>query len=426
MNWRRVDIIERIGFLYCNFKETARGRNLKMIFKHPDNALIINADDAALVKILNNLLANAMKYAETFVTIEVADSGDGYVTVAFKNDGPKIPDERKEEIFKPFIQYSDEHSPYSQSFGIGLPLARTLAELHGGTLTLDNGDITDFVLRLPKGDVQDELQTQDGPSDVSQNLDADSTLSKLLIVEDNADLASYMVRKLGNEFNAVSVPSAERAMSMIAAGNVDMVLSDIALEGMSGIELCSKVTSDIATSHIPVVMLSALSSPEVKVKCMEAGASLYIEKPFNLEYLVESLKVIARKRESLRIAHLSGIAGDDKEKFALTDSDAVFLQRMEKAVTENISDTEFGPDGLAEAALVSRSTLVRKMKSLLNMTPNDYIKVRRLNAAAAMIENGASRINDVCYAVGFNTPSYFAKCFKKQFGVLPADYMKKS
>ncbi len=99
---------------------------------------------------------------------------------------------------------------------------------------------------------------------------------------------------------------------------------------------------------------------------------------------------------------------------------------MEKAVTENISDTEFGPDGLAEVALVSRSTLVRKMKSLLNMTPNDYIKVSGLNAAAAMIENGASRINDVCYAVGFNTPSYFAKCFKKQFGVLPADYMKKS
>lgn len=293
-------------------------------------------------------------------------------------------------------------------------------------MTLDNGDITDFVLRLPKGEVQDELQPQDGPSDVGQNQDADSTLSTLLIVEDNAELASYMVRKLGHEFNAVSVPSAERAMSMIAAGNVDMVLSDIALEGMSGIELCGKVTSDIATSHIPVVMLSALSSPEVKVKCMEAGASLYIEKPFNLEYLIESLKVIARKRESLRIAHLSGMAGDDKEKFALTDSDAVFLQCMEKTVTENLSDTEFGSDELAEAAFVSRSTLVRKMRSLLNMTPNDYIKVRRLNAAAAMIENGASRINDVCYAVGFNTPSYFAKCFKKQFGVLPADYKKKN
>lgn len=426
MEWKHVDIVERIGFLYYNFKETARGRNLKMTFKHTDNALIINADDTALIKILNNLLSNAMKYAETFVTIEVDDSGDGYVTVSFKNDGPKIPDERKEEIFKPFIQYSDERSPYSQSFGIGLPLARTLAELHGGTLTLKNEDITDFVLRLPKGETDAELEVQDTSSNADQNEEADSSLSTLLIVEDNAELSSYLVRKLGHDFNAVSVPSAERAMSMIAGGDVDMVLSDIALEGMSGIELCSKVTADISTSHIPVVMLSALSSPEVKVKCMEAGASLYIEKPFNLEYLVESLKVIARKRESLKIAHLSGIAGDDKDKFALTDSDAVFLQRLEKAVTENISDTEFGPDELAEAALVSRSTLVRKMKSLLNMTPNDYIKVRRLNAAAAMIENGASRINDVCYAVGFNTPSYFAKCFKKQFGVLPADYMKKS
>ena len=173
-------------------------------------------------------------------------------------------------------------------------------------------------------------------------------------------------------------------------------------------------------------MLSALSSSEIKVKCMEAGACLYIEKPFSLEYLVESLRVIAGKRESLRVAHFSGNVVADRGEFALTDSDAVFLDRLDKAVVDNLSDTEFGPDELAEAALVSRSTLVRKMKSLLDTTPNDYIKIRRLNAAASMLKNGATRINDVCYAVGFNTPSYFAKCFKKQFGVLPADFMKKS
>ena len=187
MDWKHVDIVERIGFLYFNFKETARGRNLKMTFRHPDNALIINADDTALIKILNNLLSNAMKYAETFVAIEVADSGDGFVTVSFKNDGPKIPDERKEEIFKPFIQYSDEHSPYSQSFGIGLPLARTLTELHGGSLTLNNEDITDFVLRLPKGESGVGLEVLDTSSDADQNGAADSSLSTLLIVEDNAE-----------------------------------------------------------------------------------------------------------------------------------------------------------------------------------------------------------------------------------------------
>ena len=119
-------------------------------------------------------------------------------------------------------------------------------------MTLKNEDITDFVLRLPKGETDAKLEVQDTSSDADQNEEADSSLSTLLIVEDNAELSSYLVRKLGHDFNAVSVPSAERAMSMIAGGDVDMVLSDIALEGMSGIELCSKVTADISTSHIPV------------------------------------------------------------------------------------------------------------------------------------------------------------------------------
>ena len=429
MTYSSVDIIEKISFLYFNFKDSARDRNLNMTFVHPDAPVMINADEAALLKILNNLLSNAMKYAETFLSVEVSDAGDGYVTVTFRNDGPRIPDERRDEIFKPFIQFSGERSPYSQSFGIGLPLARTLAEMHGGTLTLEDGEYTDFVLRLPKGDAQVEACDEDVDA-VPSRADADdaahdSSRLSILVVEDNAELAAYMVRKLSAEYNAVSVPSAEQALEILAGGNVDVILSDIALQGMSGIELCGKVSSNISYSHIPVIILSALSSSGVKVKCMEAGACLYIEKPFSLEYLIESIRVIAKKRESLRNAHFSRNFVSDVGEYAITNSDAVFLERIDKAVADNISDTEFGPDELAEAALVSRSTLVRKMKSLLNTTPNDYIKIHRLNVAASMLKNGATRINDVCYAVGFNTPSYFAKCFKKQFGVLPADFMKK-
>lgn len=441
MDYRKLDIVERISFLYFNFKETAKNRNLKMTFVHPDGPIMINADEAGLLKILNNLFSNAVKYAETYICVEAADEGDGYVRVSFRNDGMKIPDARKEEIFKPFIQFSGEKSPYSQSFGIGLPLARTLAEMHGGTLTLDNGDVTEFILRLPVRSPERAADASSVGTEISENADdahlpdspaasapdsrpVDETKPTLLVVEDNVELASYMVRKLGAEYNAFTVPSAEQAMDVLTRLNVDIILSDISLGGMSGIELCGKVTSDINYSHIPVIMLSALSSPEVKVKCMEAGACLYIEKPFSLEYLMESVRVIAKKRRSLKDAHFSGSGESDPGEFVLTDSDAVFLKRLEEAVTDNLSDTEFGPDELAAAALVSRSTLVRKMKSLLDMTPNDYIKTRRLNAAASMLKNGAKRINDVCYAVGFNTPSYFAKCFKKQFGVLPADYMK--
>ncbi len=420
LEYKRIDIIEKIGFLYYNFKETARNKNLNMSFEHTEDKIFISADEASLLKMLNNLIHNAVKYAETFVDIKVSEK-DGFVEVSFVNDGPVIPAERREEIFKPFIQYSAERQPYSQSFGIGLPLARTLAQMHGGSLTLEGGEYTDFLLRLPVGTVVEE--TPEPVTEAEKAAENDGRLT-VLVVEDNVELAGYLVRKLSAEYSAVTVPSAEKALELLGKKDIDIILSDIALQGMSGIELCSKVTSDLNSSHIPVVMLSALSSPDVKVKCMEAGASLYIEKPFSLDYLLGSLRVIAGKRESFRNAHLSGKSAVDPNEFAITNTDTKFLKSMEKAIMDNLSDPEFGLEQLAEAMIVSRSTLIRKVKGLLNVTPNEYIKVVRLNIAASMLSNGADRINDVCYAVGFNTPSYFAKCFKKQFGQLPADYMK--
>lgn len=420
LEYKQVDIIEKIGFLYYNFKETARSKNLRMSFEHSEDRIVINVDEASLLKMLNNLIHNAVKYAETFIDIKVSLK-DGFVEVSFVNDGPAIPAERREEIFKPFIQYSAERQPYSQSFGIGLPLARTLAQMHGGSLTLEGGEYTDFLLRLPVGTV-----TEEAPEPVAEALPAVENDGRLtvLVVEDNVELADYLVRKLNAEYSAVTVPSAEKALELLERKDVDIILSDIALQGMSGIELCSKVTSELNSSHIPVVMLSALSSSDIKVKCMEAGASLYIEKPFSLDYLLGSLRVIAGKRESFRNAHLSGKSAVDPDEFAITNTDSKFLKSMEKAIMDNLNDPEFGLEQLAEAMIVSRSTLIRKVKGLLNVTPNEYIKVVRLNVAATMLSNGADRINDVCYAVGFNTPSYFAKCFKKQFGRLPADYMK--
>ena len=422
LEYKQVDIIERIGFLYYNFKETARSRNLRMSFTHSEDKIVIRVDEASLLKMLNNLMHNAVKYAETFIDIKAERKG-GFVEVSFINDGPAIPPERREEIFKPFIQYSSERQPYSQSFGIGLPLARTLAQMHGGSLTLEEGEHTEFILRLPVGTVSETSQTTE--PEETQASENDGRLT-VLIVEDNLDLAGYLARKLGAEYSVLTVPSAEKALGLLANRDVDIILSDIALQGMSGIELCSKVTSDLNSSHIPVVMLSALSSSDVKVKCMEAGASLYIEKPFSLDYLMGSLKVIAAKRTAFRDAHLSGKSTVDPNEFAITSADTRFLKSMEKAIADNLNDPDFGLEQLAEAMVVSRSTLIRKVKGLLNVTPNEYIKVTRLNAAATMLANGADRINDVCYAVGFNTPSYFAKCFKKQFGRLPADYMKES
>lgn len=426
LEYKQVNLIEKIQFLYFNFRETAKTKNLIQTFEHDKDEIIINVDESGLIKILNNLIHNAVKYAETYIKLSVTEEDD-FVVVSFKNDGPMIPENRRNEIFEPFVQYSDEHSPYSQSFGIGLSLSRTLAEMHGGTLTLANNETcTDFVLRLPIGKelAQKGEQTEEVSTTLLDEDNNNSDKPLILVVEDNEDLATYLVRKLSNDYRAITTTSAEQALKVLEQKDVHLVLSDIALNGMSGIELCQKITTDFNLSHIPVVILSALSSTKTKITCIENGASLYIEKPFSLEYLLGSLKVIAHKRESLRSKHLSGEAVSASQEFVLTNSDSDFLATLDKIILQNLNDTEFGNDQLAEALFLSKSTLMRKVKGLLDTTPNEYIRTRRLNIAASMLSQSNCRINEVCYAVGFNTPSYFTKCFKRQFGMQPAEYMK--
>lgn len=423
LEYRKVDLVEKIDFLVFNFRETIRTKNIAVRFEHSCPHAWIMVDEAALLKILNNLIHNATKYAETNILITLTTDDDG-VTVSIRNDGPAIPPERREEIFKPFVQYSGERQPYSQSFGIGLPLARNLAQMHGGSLTLgDSADCTDFILRLPYNtDKAAAPETSSG----EDALPAENTQGRLslLVVEDNEDLSAYLSRKLSVAYHVITAPSAEQALTILEQNDIDMLLTDIALGGMSGIELCRRVTSEFGTSHIPVVILSAISSTKTKITCMESGASLYIEKPFSLDYLMGSLEVIARKRESLKAAHASGLRVSSPQDFDITTGDEEFLAKMDRLIMENLSDTEFGNDELAERLCLSKSTLIRKTKGLLGTTPNDYIRTKRLNVAAAMLAKGSCRINEVCYAVGFNTPSYFTKCFKRQFGMQPAEYMK--
>jgi ligand-binding sensor domain-containing protein/signal transduction histidine kinase/DNA-binding response OmpR family regulator len=426
LEYKQVNLIEKIEFVYFNFRETVKDKNLNYTFLHAKEKIMINVDESGLIKILNNLLHNAVKYAETYITLSVTEE-DGLVAVSFKNDGPAIPVDRRNKIFEPFVQYSDEIAVYSQSFGIGLSVSKNLAELHGGTLALaDNETCTEFVLRLPVGEkpAQEDEDREKLCENPSESTSDNTGKPLILVVEDNTDLTQYLVRKLSNDYRAVVTSSAEQALKILEQKEVHIVLSDIALTGMSGIELCRKITTDINLSHTPVVILSALSSTQTKITCIESGASLYIEKPFNLEYLLGSLKVIGQKRDILKQKYLSGETITTPQEFVLTNSDENFLAMLDKIILKNLSDTEFGNDQLAEALSLSKSTLVRKLKGLLDTTPNEYIRTKRLNIAASMLRQSNCRINEVCYAVGFNTPSYFTKMFKRKFGMQPNEYMR--
>ena len=420
LNCGNLDLIEKIGFLCFNFAETAKDSNLRLTFSHEDEQLFILADEPGLNKILNNLLHNALKYAESYIEVEAKRVGDNAV-VSIRNDGPIIPGEHRSRIFEPFVQYGND----AKGVGIGLSLARTLAELHGGQLVLDdNTTCTDFILTLPLRRAATEPADGEEPTTASEGGQEKPELPTLLIVEDNTDLSAYLKRKLQGEYRIFTAATAERALELLRQQEADLILSDIALNGMSGLELCKRVCADFETSHIPVILLSALSSTRSKVVGMESGASLYIEKPFNMEYLQACIRNILDKRSAMKNAFRSKVMPLAAHLYNLPHSDEEFLSRLDAIILANISDPSFSNEQLAEAFFLSKSTLNRKIKGLLDTTPNDYIRTKRLIVAAQMLTENHCRINEVCYSVGFNTPSYFAKCFKKFYGILPAEYMK--
>ena len=415
LEYKEVDLVERLDFLCFNFSEAARSKNLDLRFEHDESSLPLGVDESALNKILTNLIDNAVKYAETYVRIRAERNGDKMV-ILFSNDGPTIPEAQRKEIFKPFVQFSRSET-YSQSFGIGLSLARNLVQLHGGTLVLDdNARETCFRLTLPV--VKVAAEKEDAAED--EIIGRDSSLPLLLVVEDNTDLLGYLRNKLAGEYRILTATTEEKALHLLSKNDVNIILTDISLPGKSGIELCRAVKADLATAHIPVIILSAISSSETKVLCLESGASQYIEKPFDLEYLKVCLKSEIERRMTLR----RSVLGSGEAPLVVPGTDMEFVDRLNQFIQDNISQPEISNDMLANALYVSKTTLIRKVKGLLGTSPGEYVRTYKLNLAAQMLQSDGCRISDICYAVGFNTPSYFAKCFKKQFGVLPVEYMK--
>ena len=421
---KSVDLVECINFLCFNFKETAKARNLKVQFLHKEDHVFINADMQALNKILNNLIHNAVKYAYSYVDI-VLEEMDGNAVIDIRNDGPAIPAERRAAIFKPFVQFSSDTQPYSQSFGIGLSLARKLTQMHSGSLVLtDDPSCTDFRLTLPLSLKMDDGQEKNIGETKSANAEGeDSSKPLILVVEDNADLLEYLKNQLSASYRVLTSPSAEVAVGLIRQWPVELVITDIALNAVSGVELCRIITTNFETSHIRVIVISAISSNDVKISCMENGASLYIEKPFSLDYLTASIKGIFERRKRLKQAS-SGLNMKevDSGQFNLMSADGEFLKKLNTLISDNINNPSFTSKQLEEQLFLSRSTLIRKVRALLDTTPNDYIRARRLAAAAKLLTMESCRINEVCYAVGFNSPSWFARCFKERYGMLPSEY----
>ena len=446
LDFRKTESQEfRLNFVECNItevlKEThrrftflAKQKGLKFLLNVPAQDFYAHINREAFTKIVSNLLNNAVKYAETYVHIflEIDDSEEKKeFHLRTINDGVIIPDEMKEEIFKPFVRFNEkDDGRVTTGTGIGLALSRSLAELHQGSLTMLEGEeVNCFYLTLPVAQnttikLASEVTTgiESGIEVHTEQAEDREDRSTVLIVEDNPDMLAFVARQLADSYAVLTATNGSEALEILDGHYVSLVISDVVMPVMDGFELCKKIKSDLTYSHIPVILLTAKTNIQSKIEGMELGADAYIEKPFSVEYLHACASNLIQNREKLRQAFTQSpfVAADT---MALTKADEEFIQRLNEVIQMNLSNPDFCMENMADGMNMSRSNFYRKIKGVLDLSPNEYLRLERLKKAAQLLKEGENRINEICYTVGFNSPSYFSKCFQKQFGVSPKDFV---
>ncbi|MBO6577209.1 MAG: response regulator [Rhodothermales bacterium] len=407
---------------------TSRGLDLTLDSSGP---IEVPFDPQHLEVILLNLISNAIKFTAPGGRVQIRlaiRGGNALMEVIDTGDG--IAPESLPKVFDRF--YQEEGSPGT---GIGLALARELARLHGGELTAESeeGRGSTFTVSLPgalsevtKGTTVPASDPIDlGPNPAARGSSAasettDDEVPTILVVEDNPDLRAYLTELLEHEYRVLLSADGDEASKLVARVLPDLILSDVMMPGMDGVQLSRSLKTDRMTAHIPVILLTAKASRRDALEGLRAGADDYIAKPFDPEELLARLRNQLRTRKSLRARY----QGDSKPILRDMDrSDGGLVAQCEAYVRRRMADPSLTVEGLAEALNLTYSTLNRRLASEAGVKATQLIRRVRLREAATLLEEGAGSVTEVAYGVGFNTLSYFAKCFKDEYGVLPSTHM---
>lgn len=290
---------------------------------------------------------------------------------------------------------------------------------------VDRDDLNVFQLSLPlrqsmtinmPTDEEDDVDAFDDQDDNSRHLPV------VLIAEDNQQMLRYQRRVLQDSYYVLTASDGSEALKVLADHDIDIIVSDAMMEPMGGFEFCQAVKQNVNYSHIPFILLTALTLDSAKVEGIESGADSYIEKPFSVQYLLSVIQNLLRSRENMRRLYATS-PFQQLDTSAVSQTDENFVAKLQKVVDDNLADSDLDLDRLAEEMAMSRTNLNRKIKGMYNLTPNNYIKVERLKRAAQLMKGGNMKVSEVCYLVGFSSPSYFTQCFQKQFGLLPKDFV---
>ena len=378
-------------------------------------------DRSMMLKVVNNLLSNALKFTPEggSVNVRLASDGDGDYLLSVSDTGIGIPADARDHVFDKFFR-SGNASEITGS-GIGLSLVKQYVELHGGTITVQSveGEGSTFTVSLPALGGKAA-----GPETVRVESPQDEK-KRILIVDDNADFRQYLREELSPLYAVTVAVDGTDALEKMQEARPDVVVSDVMMPRMNGFELTRRLKEDVETSHIPVILLTARLSDDVRTEGYEYGADSYITKPFRMEMLLARIKNLLEEREK-RIRSFSSAADVSPMHVTVTTVDQKLMARIMEKLEANMDNPEYSVEQMASDVGMHRMNLYRKIQSLYGMTPSEFIRTMRLKRAAQLLSDDPNlNVSEVADMVGFNTPKYFTKYFKELFGVLPSQYGKK-
>jgi signal transduction histidine kinase/DNA-binding response OmpR family regulator len=443
-----------IRTIILSFLSLAESRKIKYSYQLPGSDLSLWYDADKMEKILVNLISNAFKFTREHGEIRILgeylkqeETGEPeYLSLKIEDTGIGIPADRIDKIFDRFFKVDDSYVSEAEGSGIGLALSKELVELYRGKIKVNSieGKGTTFSLEIPvasdlfrdderiflsdenqKPKVGEPYPQPEMENDIPAIKFEEKHRPVVLIVEDNPDLTQYISGNLNRHYQIVSAENGKQGFESAVEHIPDLVISDLMMPLMDGMEMCGLIKDDERTSHIPVIMLTARADRDSKLEGLQTGADDYMIKPFDAEELQVRVKNLIGQRQKLREKFRKELITEPERIPVISPDDRLLIKVIEMC-KRHLSDSDFNIDGMSDSLNMSRTQLYRKTHAITGHTPKELLQTMRLKKAAFLLERGEHNIAQVAYQVGFNNMSYFAKCFKKLYRVNPSMYLKRT
>ncbi|HYG38057.1 MAG TPA: two-component regulator propeller domain-containing protein [Cytophagales bacterium] len=445
LNLSEGDIIDYIKEVISSFSDISDKKNIKFSFHSNVKELNTFFDQDKLEKILFNLLSNAFKFTPEGGTVSVdlslkesnVTTKDQHLSISIKDTGIGIPAEKHSKIFERFFQNDLPGSLVNQGSGIGLSITKEFVKIHGGKIAVESEPEKGscFIVTLPITEINsfviaesaegEEIGIQKGSSKIMlQQARKDPHKQNLLLVEDNEDFRFYLKDNLKTYYNITEAGNGAQGWEQALNEIPDLIVSDVMMPEMDGVQFCKKIRGDLRTSHIPFILLTARSAEEQKLEGYDVGASDYITKPFNFEILHSRIKNLITQRDLMRKSFKNLIEVKPNE-IEIVSLDQKLIKKAIDIVEANISNHEFSVEDFSKEIGISRVHLYKKLLSLTGNTPVEFIRIIRVKRAADLLKKSQLTVAEIAYQVGFNNPKYFARYFKTEFNMIPSMYAKK-